>query len=128
MKYTLGKGEKLKSKILIEQLFAGGKHVKSFPLRLIYLQKNHESEFPIQVGFSVPKRNVKLAVNRIRIKRLMREAYRKNKHLITESVNRQYLFMFIYMAKEEINYTDLAITIEKIFTKFSNKIKDHEQN
>jgi len=128
MEYTLGKDEKLKSKILIEQLFAYGNHVKSFPFRLIYLQTNHGSEFPMQVGFSVPKRNVKLAVNRIRIKRLMREAYRKNKHSFAENLNEQYLFMFIYMAKEEINYAELALNIEKVCTKFLNKIKQDEQN
>ena len=64
---------------------AEGKHVKSFPLRLIYSPLNHDGEFPIKVGFSVPKRNVKLAVDRNRIKRLMREVYRKNKHLFLDN-------------------------------------------
>lgn len=127
MRYTLGKDEKLKSKILIGQLFAEGSHVKSFPFRLIYLKTNHDSEFPISVGFSVPKRNVKLAVNRIRIKRIMREAYRKNKHAFTENINKQYIFMFVYMAKEEIKHDELAITMEKVCTKFLKKIKEDEQ-
>lgn len=128
MRYTLGKDEKLKSKILIEQLFAEGSHVKSFPFRLIYLKTNHDSEFLISVGFSVPKRNVKLAVKRIRIKRLMRESYRKNKHAFAENINEQYVFMFVYMAKEEINYAELELTIEKVRTKFLNKIKGNDQN
>jgi len=128
MRYTLGKEEKLKSKILIEQLFAEGKHVKSFPFRLIFLKAEYTSEFPIKVGFSVPKRNVKLAVNRNRIKRLMREVYRKNKHSFVENLNEQYTFMFIYMAKEEIEYAELEKTIKKIFTKFLDKIKEDEQN
>ena len=101
MQYTLGKEEKLKSKKLIDQLFAEGKHVKSFPLRLIYSPLNHDGEFPIKVGFSVPKRNVKLAVDRNRIKRLMREVYRKNKHLFLDNIENKYVFMFIYMAKEK---------------------------
>jgi ribonuclease P protein component len=128
MRYTLGKDEKLKSKILIEQLFAEGKHVKSFPFRLIFLKAEHTSEFPIKVGFSVPKRNVKLAVNRNRIKRLMREVYRKNKHSFVENLNERYTFMFIYMAKEEIEYAEMEKTIKKIFTKFLDKIKEDEQN
>jgi len=128
MRYTLGKEEKLKSKILIEQLFAEGKHVKSFPFRLIFLKAEHTSEFPIKVGFSVPKRNVKLAVNRNRIKRLMREVYRKNKHSFVENLNERYTFMFIYMAKEEIEYAEMEKTIKKIFTKFLDKIKEDEQN
>ena len=126
MRYTLGKEEKLKSKTLIEQLFAEGKNVKSFPFRLIYLKVNHADEFPIKVGFSVPKRNIKLAVNRNRIKRLMREVYRKNKHFIAEKLNDQYIFMLVYTAKDEIKYTDLELAIQNVAAKFQYKIKNHE--
>jgi len=128
MNYTLGKDEKLKSKIFIEQLFAKGKRVKQFPLQLIYLPINHTSKFPIKVGFSVPKRNVKLAVNRNRIKRLMREVYRKNKHVFADNLDEQYVFMFIYTTKNEPTYTDLESTFEKLSTKFLNKIKEDEQD
>ena len=57
MSYTLGKAEKLKSKKLIEQLFAEGKHVKAFPLRLIYLPIHHGAEFPIKAGFKYISKN-----------------------------------------------------------------------
>ena len=126
MSYTLEKEEKLKSKKLIEQLFAEGNHVKSFPLRLIYLPIHHGAEFPIKAGFSVPKRNVKFAVNRNRIKRLIREVYRKNKQAFANNLNEQYIFMFIYMAKEEINYVDLELALEKVISKFDSKIKENE--
>jgi len=126
MSYTLGKDEKLKSKIFIERLFAEGKRVKSFPLQLIYLPVNHFSKFPIEVGFSVPKRNIKLAVNRNRIKRLIREVYRKSKYLFAENLDETYVFMFIYMAKDEIKYADLELTMEKLRFKFANKIKEDE--
>lgn len=128
MRYTLGKDEKLKSKIFIGQLFAGGKRVKKYPLQLIYLPINHDAEFPIKVGFSVPKRNVKLAVNRNRIKRLMREVYRKNKHSFAENINKKYVFMFIYMSKEVPNYTDLELVIEELCNRFLTKITEDEQN
>jgi ribonuclease P protein component len=126
MKYTLGKDEKLKTKILIDQLFAEGNHVKSFPFRLIYLKIDHYADFPIKIGFSVPKRNVKLAVNRNRIKRLMREVYRKNKYKISDKLSNKYIFMLIYMAKEEINYAELEQTFEKICVKFLDKIQEYE--
>ncbi|MFD1292969.1 ribonuclease P protein component [Lutibacter holmesii] len=128
MKYTLGKDEKLKSKIFIGQLFAEGKRVKAYPFQLIYLPVKHQAQFPIKVAFSVPKRNVKLAVNRNRIKRLMREVYRKNKHVFAENLNESYIFMFIYMAKEEIAYEDLDQTIVKVCKKFQHKIIEDEQN
>lgn len=126
MNYTLGKDEKLKSKILIEQLFARGKRIKSFPLQLIYLPIEHHSNLPIKVGFSVPKRNVKLAVNRNRIKRLIREVYRSKKHTISENIDKKYIFMFIYMSKDEPTYKDLELTFEKLTTKFLNKITEDE--
>ena len=69
MKHTLGKEERLKSKKLIERLYKEGNSVKAFPLRMIFLQTEHTSKFPSQVGVSVTKRNFKRAVDRNRIKR-----------------------------------------------------------
>ncbi|WP_299521920.1 ribonuclease P protein component [uncultured Lutibacter sp.] len=128
MRFTLGIEEKLKSKKVIQQLFAEGNRVKSFPLQLIYLKKEHYSEFPIKVGFTVPKRAVKLAVNRNRIKRMMREVYRKNKQLFSENINEKYIFMLIYMTNEETKYDDLELSVKKVCDKFLIKIKEDEQN
>lgn len=128
MGYTLGKEEKLKSKKAIEQLFAEGIRIKSHPFQLIFLQKEHNAEFPIKVGFTVSKRTIKLAVNRNRIKRLMREVYRKNKQLFFESLGKKYLFMFIYSANTEISYIEIELSIKKVCTKFLNKIHDEKQH
>jgi len=128
MRFTLGKDEKLKSKTVIEQLFLEGNRVKSFPLQLIYLKNEHQSEFPIQVGFAVPKRSVKLAVNRINIKRMIREVYRVNKHNFAENLKEKYIFMFIYMAKGEVNYEEFELSIKKLCDKFLTKITENEQN
>ena len=55
MRLTFGKhSEKLKSRKLIERLFEEGKSVKKYPIRLVYLQTDHTSDLPAQVGFSVP--------------------------------------------------------------------------
>jgi len=121
MRYTLGKQEKLKSKKAIEQLFAEGNRISSFPLQLIYLKNKHQSKFPIKVSFTVPKRSVKLAVHRNRIKRIMREVYRKNKYLFSNNLKEHYIFMFIYSAKEEIKQEDLEFSLKKISTKFLSK-------
>jgi len=128
MRFTLGIEEKLKSKQLIKELFEKGSRVKSFPFQLIYLRKEHSSEFPLKVGFTVPKRSIKLAVNRNRIKRMMREVYRKNKHGFAENIKEQYIFMFIYMAKEELTYEELEKAIHKVCHKFSTKITENEQS
>jgi len=128
MRYTLGKEEKLKGRKLIEQLFAEGQRVKSFPIQLIYFKNLKEAESTIKVGFSVPKRNIKLAIHRNRIKRVLREVYRKNKHIFSSQLKEPYVFMFIYMAKEEIKYDELELAIIKLCDKFLTKINEDEQN
>tara|TARA_R110001583_G_scaffold35585_3_gene118234 strand:+ start:41025 stop:41411 length:387 start_codon:yes stop_codon:yes gene_type:complete len=128
MRFTLGKDEKLKSKKAIEQLFAEGSRIKSFPLQLIYLKTTHHSEALVQAGFTVPKRAVKLAVDRNRIKRIMREVYRKNKHLFSENLKEHYVFMFIYMTNKELKHDDLELSIKNISEKFSTKITNNEQS
>jgi len=87
MKYTLGKEERLKSRKIIGRLYAEGKSIKAYPLRMMYLQTAHTSDFPCQVGVSVPKRNFKRAVDRNRIKRLLRESYRLEKYTVYSEVN-----------------------------------------
>jgi len=64
MRSTFKKEEKLKKKKLIGQLFAQGRSLSAYPVKLIYLQTDHDSPYKIQTGVSVSKRNFKKAVNR----------------------------------------------------------------
>jgi ribonuclease P protein component len=118
MRFTLGKEEKLKSRKQIERLFLEGESVKEFPLRLKFLKTDYELKFPFQVAFSVPKRNMKLAVDRIRVKRLLREVYRKNKHILLNNNSENYVVMFIYTDKNEWKYEELEIKMISILHKF----------
>ena len=105
MRNTFRKEEKLKKKKLITELFTTGKSISVFPLKLVYLEMDHDSNYKIQAGVSVSKRNFKRAVDRNRIKRLMRETYRKNKYLIYNSEDtKKHIFMFIYQGKNEESY------------------------
>ena len=123
MRNTLGKQERLKSKKLIEKLYAEGDSVKTFPLRMMYVQTAHTSEFPCQVGVSVAKRNYKLAVDRNRLKRLMRETYRLQKKIVYNNLEEPYVFMISYIGREEIKYEDLYLKMEKLLTLFIDKVK-----
>ena len=125
MKYTLGKEERLKSKKLIEKLYREGNSVKNFPLRLVYVQTNHTSNFPAQMGVSVAKRNFKLAVNRNRIKRLMRECYRKQKYIVYENIKKPHVFMISYIGREEITYDELYIKMRVLLEKFVSDINNN---
>lgn len=121
MQFTFNKQEKLKSRKLIEQLFAEGKSISAYPLKLVYLKLDHNSNFPIQAGVSVAKRKVKLAVNRNRIKRLMREAYRKNKHMLYKGINAKYIFMFLYLDEKVQKYVFIEEKMINLLEKFLKK-------
>lgn len=82
MKQTFKKEERLHEKKLIGTLFKEGKSFYKFPFKVVYLKLEEAQAYPAKVLISVSKHNFKRAVDRNRIKRLIREAYRKNKHLL----------------------------------------------
>jgi ribonuclease P protein component len=122
MQNTFKKEEKLKKSKLITQLFAEGKSITEFPIKLIYLQVDHNSPYKIQAGVSAAKRKFSKAVDRNKIKRLLREVYRKNKYLIYQSEHtKKHIFMFIYQGKKEIEYKILEEKMIIILQKFLEK-------
>lgn len=124
MKNTLGKQERLKSKKLIEKLYTEGNSVKTFPLRMMFVQTAHTSDFPCQVGVSVAKRNFKKAPDRNRLKRLMRETYRLQKEIVYNNLEEPYVFMISYIGREEIKYEELYPKMEKLLMLFVEKVKN----
>jgi ribonuclease P protein component len=122
MDYTFKKSEKLKSKKLIERLFVEGKSVSVFPLRLVYLQTSFEDGVKIKAGVSVSKRNFKKAVDRNRIKRLLREVYRLNKNQYFNNTTTQYALMILYIGAEIPDFNVLESKMKLLFEQFSNKV------
>ena len=120
MRFTLGAKEKLKSRKQITQLFEEGLSLKEYPIRLRFL-KVEEADSQIKVSFSVPKRNVKLAVKRIRIKRMLREAYRLNKHILFDTIEGNFVLMFLYTDRNEWSYQDLETKMISVLHKFVEK-------
>ena len=76
---TFRKPERLVGRKAFEELIQKGTIIHLPPFRLTWLRVNQLAEFPVQVAFSVTKRKFKNATERNRVKRLMRETYRKNK-------------------------------------------------
>ncbi len=124
MKYTLGKKERLKSKKLIEKLYKEGTSVKAFPLRMVFLQTEHTSDYPAQVGVSVAKRNFKKAPDRNRLKRVMRESYRLQKEIVYNNLELPYVFMISYLGKEEKNYEEIYTKMNKLLNLFIKDIQN----
>ena|SRR5690606_16999087 len=126
MDYKFSKEEKLKSRKLIEKMFTEGKTVSKYPLKLIYIQTELKDEIMIQAGVSVSKRNFKRAVDRNKIKRLMREAYRLNKNLIFNTIQFPYALMFLYIGKEfPKNYDEISKSMIKLLQKFISEQKTY---
>lgn len=104
---TFTKAERLCGKTALDQLFQTGKSFNSYPFKVIW-QETTSGTTPIQVVISVPKRLFKKAVHRNRIKRIVREAYRKNKAAAYASLNnRKVLLLLIYTAKTTMEYKDV---------------------
>lgn len=116
MDHSFKKPEKLKSQKLIETLFSEGKSVAVYPIRLVYLATPLDDKVQVKAGVSVSKRHFKKAVDRNRIKRLMREAYRLNKSRYIHNIPNQYAFMFLYVGKTLPDY--------KTITKKMNTLMD----
>ena len=105
-RYTFKKEEKLKSRKTIEQLFKEGKSFSVFPFRILWEIKEANSS-PLQTGFAVSSKHFKKAVDRNRIKRLMREAYRLQKNDLQNHLTqqqKQVVVFFIYVGNELPKY------------------------
>lgn len=124
MDQSLQKIEKLKSSKEISLIFQEGKSISAFPVRMFY-RKTHfynSSNFTIKTAFSVSKRNFKKAVDRNRIKRLLRENYRKNKYIVHKNTtSHQYAIIFIYTGRELPDHKIIEIKMKKLLSGFVDK-------
>jgi ribonuclease P protein component len=117
---TLNKTEKLKSRKSIQELYRKGKRIYSFPLLLLYIPMDSASEkVVLKMAASVSKKKIRRAVDRNKLKRRIREAYRLQKPEILNILPHQtgYLFMFVYLSKEVVSYHIIENAMEKIVKK-----------
>ncbi|AWK03586.1 ribonuclease P protein component [Flavobacterium crocinum] len=129
MNFNYPKNERLKSKTTIGLLFSEGKSVSKYPLRLVYRQAEENSEEQTKVGVSVSKKYFKKAVDRNYFKRVLRETYRLNKHLLLDNLNQPYSIMLFYQTKDRLSYEEINTKTIQLFEKFTaqiNKTPDSE--
>lgn len=128
--YTLGKEERICSKKLIEKLFKGGrsKSMVAYPLRVVYAQKaDDEGEsVPAQMLVSVSKRHFKHAVDRNRVKRQVREAYRKHKHTVTQALEAKgggrLMMAFVWQDNALHDTAEVERKVQNLLTRIAERL------
>lgn len=127
-----GKEYKLCSKKLIDDVFNNGSTVKQFPLRLLFIEipEIHQIKTPFQIVFAVPKKRFRAANDRNYIKRMLREAFRKNKAELEEQLkikNKKLALFLIYNEKEILEYSILEKKTLKLIQQLTISL-DHDKN
>ena len=114
--YTLGNAEKLKSRSLIEALFNKGYSVRAYPIKIQFLFHKNDDKPHCQMGVTVPKKNFKHAVDRNKIKRQLREAFRLQKgefYQELEKKEKKIGLMIIYLGREKVPFEELQNYLSK---------------
>lgn len=111
---------RLKSRKLIGKLFAEGQTAKAYPIRIQYILHDIDHHPPLLIGVSVSKRHFKRAVDRNKIKRQLREAYREHQHQIDKlasTSDEKVAMMIIYGAPERWEYHRLSSKLKNCLKK-----------
>lgn len=126
MDFSFPKKERITSKTLLDKLFTEGKSVNNFPIKLVYLPTSFSDNTQLKILVVAPKRNFKSAVKRNRIKRLMREVYRLNKHTIFNNSETSFALAFLYLGKEMPDYQMIEEKMQGVIHKFLKKQADEK--
>jgi len=114
----LGKSERLKSRKQIDQVFKTGKKITLFPFCLLY--HTEKGKGSVRAGFTVSSKNFPRAVDRNRIKRLSREAYRLQKielQTLVQKNDSSFHLFFIYTGREIPGYDEISAPLKKLLDK-----------
>ena len=119
---TFSKSERLCGKVSIDELMANGKSFNNFPFRVTWAETSRPKE-PAKMMISVPKRLFKKAIERNRLKRLIREGYRHNKHILIDRLNSKKInFLIVYTSKKIIDSKELNERMVGILQQLADKI------
>ena len=123
-RFTLSKEERICSKKLINELFTGnGRSMTAFPLRVVFMKRTIVDDQPrAAMLVSVPKRYFKHAVDRNRVKRPVREAFRRNKSIITQNLTDDHdavAMAFVWLTNEKFPSSEVENRMVRLLTRIS---------
>lgn len=120
----LYKIEKLCSETAIAQLFSrGSRDVSSslvYPLRLAWRVNGERSVNCPRFLVSIPKKRVRHAVDRVTMRRRVREAYRLSRHLIPRDLPLD--MAFIYVADGVLPYDRVLPALRKLLSRVAASV------
>ena len=128
--FTLGKKERLKSRKRIDQLFSEGKSFSITPLRIYYLISLYtvpHSPSNLQFGAGVSGKNFKKAVDRNRIKRLIKESYRLQKSQLQQTLKEKSIQLnvfFIYTDRELPDFNTVKVKVNVALKKLLQLVEE----
>jgi ribonuclease P protein component len=129
MDLSLGKANKLCSPKIIDDVFDSGKQVKSYPFVLKFKESKLPKDVSFQIVFSAPKRTFRKAVQRNRIKRLCKEAFRSKRSILDQYLNqqnKQLALFLVYTPKEELTLSLLEGRTEKLIKKIISQLESND--
>ena len=126
IRYTFTKSERITSKKIIAKIIQKGKVIKAFPFYVRFLEEN-DAKVSVKVLIVVGKKRFKRAVDRNRIKRLIRESYRLNKQILyrcLENENKKIVLYLNYVDVKIPDYNDIDVAVLEVFKKICDKLSD----
>jgi len=131
--YTFSKKERLSHRKQIDKLFSEGRSFTLHPFKVFYAIHENAGEYPVQILIAIPKKEYKKAVDRNRLRRLIREAYRLNKHALVEHLSQIKLNIhigFVYLGNSAIPpfaeiEEKLTSCLQKLIRIFTPKIVEN---
>lgn len=118
------KGERLKKRTVIDRMFKREGHSFSvYPIRVIYLETELDTNFRFQFAFSVPKRRFRNAVDRNHVRRKMFEAVRLHKSLLAGlGYDKQCAVMLIFTGNKKASYKEVESCVQSALRKLSHRL------
>ena len=113
------------SRALIETLFSGSRSMMAFPVRMVYMTKERQvGDEPLQLLISVPKKFFKHAVDRNRVKRQLREAFRHHKQLLYDTLpeDKSLLLAFVWLSNQHQQSARIDERVQGLLQRLAEKL------
>lgn len=124
---TFPKRERMVSQRLIDELFGGGhsSSLAAYPLRAVFLKKElQQGDSPVQLLISVPKKRFHHAVDRNRVKRQIREGWRRHQQVLAEALpsNQQLLVALVWLSDQQLQTSEVENRVTNLIQRISEKL------